>query len=394
MSEKSVPELISSLLDKSLLQRVINQDEIFYTVLVTIQDFARQRLRKRGEETEVRNWHLAYFLDLAEQADKELHGPHQLTWIHRLEVMRDNLRVALEWAIETGQIETVLRMARKLHWFWFMLGDFTEGRQWLGRALQMSGAVAYPEAQAEALIQLATHIVIQTGNKEARPFVEQGLSIARAQKDTHQTAWALDILGLVLRNEEKFPAAKSAFEESKHLFQEVHDDWGSSHALMCLGLLSWREEEWATALSLSQQALAGFQELGDRYFQCVTLRHVGRAYVHLSDFTNGIAALQESLILAQQFHSKYELGQTLWQFAEAATYGDQPARAICLYQAAKNILGHIGVWQQADDMEVENQLAACRAALSEFAFAEAVEQCRSMTLEQAITYALKWSASE
>ena len=34
-----------------------------------------------GEETEIRNLHLAYFLDLAEKADKELRGYHQLEWL-------------------------------------------------------------------------------------------------------------------------------------------------------------------------------------------------------------------------------------------------------------------------------------------------------------------------
>ena len=48
-----------------------------YTMLVTIQEFARTRLRAMDEETKIRHWHVAYFLDLAENGDQELRGPNQ-----------------------------------------------------------------------------------------------------------------------------------------------------------------------------------------------------------------------------------------------------------------------------------------------------------------------------
>src|SRR6185503_3991565 len=82
---KSVSELITSLLDKSLLQRALDEHgEPRFTMLVTIQEFARTRLREIGKEAETRDLHLAYFLDLAEQADREIHGPEQVEWMDRL----------------------------------------------------------------------------------------------------------------------------------------------------------------------------------------------------------------------------------------------------------------------------------------------------------------------
>ena len=75
-TDKPISDLIGSLLDKSLLQRTLNKrDEARFHMLVTIQQFALNHLRKRNEETEVRNWYFDYFLNLAEQAEKEIHGP-------------------------------------------------------------------------------------------------------------------------------------------------------------------------------------------------------------------------------------------------------------------------------------------------------------------------------
>jgi hypothetical protein len=64
-------------------------------------------------------------------------------------------------------------------------------------------------------------------------------------------------------------------------------------------------------------------------------------------------------------------------------------RAVRLYWAAKNRANAIAAWRQQDDIEFENDLEACRAALGESAFVEAVEQGRAMTMEQAIAYALE-----
>jgi non-specific serine/threonine protein kinase len=111
VQDKSISTLIASLLDKSLLQR-ISDSEARFTMLVTIQQFALNCLRSTGEESEVRNWHLAYFLELAEQADKEIHGPDQVKWMDRLEKEIDNFRAALEWCVSSQKTESALRLLK------------------------------------------------------------------------------------------------------------------------------------------------------------------------------------------------------------------------------------------------------------------------------------------
>jgi len=64
-----------------------------------------------------------------------------------------------------------------------------------------------------------------------------------------------------------------------------------------------------------------------------------------------------------------------------------------LYWAARSVYDSIGVRHTRDDPNLEKQLASCRVALGESAFAEAVEQGRAMTMEQAIEYALEISTS-
>ena len=322
VAEKPVTDLIASLLDKSLLQRISSErGDPLYSMLVTIREFARERLQIMGEETKIRNWHLAYFLDLAERGNQEIHGPAQIEWLSRLHAMRDNLRVALEWAMETQQTELALQLARNLHWFWFMRGDFVGARHWFKRVLDMPDTSLYPEAETEALIQLAHHN-LQLGEKavqEARPFVEQALSIVGNNHDERNRDSALGMLGQLLTEERNFAEAQSILEESKMRFQESHNHWEYAHTLLCLAVLSQRQEHWPSTLTLSKQALAEFQKLGDKYFQSVAFRLVGRACVYQDDLRNGMAALQDALILAQQLDNKFQIALVLWRsFSEAA----------------------------------------------------------------------------
>lgn len=394
---KSVSELVTSLLDKSLLQRVPDREargEPRYTMLVTIQEFARARLRERAKETVALNWHLAYFLDLAEKGNAEIRGPNQIEWLHRLDVMRDNFRTALQWAIETGRTEAALGMARKLHWFHSVRGDHSEGRQWLGRVLALPDAPLYPGAYAEALTQIALDTWLQIGAEKARPFVEQALAVARAHDEKWNTAYALSVLGLVLNMEHNFVQAQVALEESKKLFQEVDDDWGYAHAIMCQGNSAYQQDDHPTSLRLHEQGLELFHKLGDRYFQSVALRLMSDVHVKQGNWSLAQTTLREALILAQQLDSKYEIGACIWSLGYAVQPSVKVVRAVHLYGAARNLLDSVGAWSKGNIAAFENDIAPCRAALSEEEFAEALEQGSAMTMEQAIAYALEFSTDQ
>src|SRR5215510_12023810 len=106
-------------------------------------------------------------------------------------------------------------MARSLHWFWYYHSNYDEGRQWFQRVLEMPDAPLYSGAYAEVLTQMAQQTFLQLTERDAKPYAEQALSIARAHQDKHNTARALVWLGLALIGEKNFTAAQSAFEESK-----------------------------------------------------------------------------------------------------------------------------------------------------------------------------------
>ena len=107
----SVLELLRGLVDKSLVVSHTSGSQARYRYLETIRHFARDRLVEAGEETALRNAHLAWAVALAGRAEPELIGPDQETWFDLLDPEVGNVRVALDWACARGKAEDALRLS-------------------------------------------------------------------------------------------------------------------------------------------------------------------------------------------------------------------------------------------------------------------------------------------
>src|SRR5205823_8274374 len=128
---ESVLDTVASLADKSLLQRMEQQAglEPRFSMLETIREYALERLAASRETEAARRTHAAYFLRLAEEAEQGMAGPQQAVLLERLEQEHDNLREALEWALEkvtderaAARREIGLRLSAALKEFWMMHG--------------------------------------------------------------------------------------------------------------------------------------------------------------------------------------------------------------------------------------------------------------------------------
>ena len=87
-----VVDLLTHLVEKSLVQ--LEADGGRYRLLETVRQYAKERLEEAGEKGQTRTRHLAFFVDLAEEASPHLMGPEQGEWLERLDLERENLLVA------------------------------------------------------------------------------------------------------------------------------------------------------------------------------------------------------------------------------------------------------------------------------------------------------------
>ena len=307
VTNKSVSDLIALLLDKSLLQRTLNErGEPRFSMLVTIQQFALNRMRERNEETEVRNWHRDYFLDLAEQADKKIHGPAQVDWIDRFEVERDNFRAALDWSISYQQTDVALRLLNALWWPWLMRTHYSEIRRWFEKVRSLPRISAHPELYAR-LLNFMGHMNWLLGDyREAEPFLKESQAIWLKLGPTGERglAEALMILGMVaFSGIEGLKAAQSFFEQSFELYERHADQWGMAFDLIHLGNLAIVQNKDVSAFALLEKSMTLFEQLGDIWGKSRVSHALGELFLRQGNYSKARSYFEQNL----EFDEKIKL---------------------------------------------------------------------------------------
>lgn len=222
-----VDAVLAALLDHSLVQPVSGTEvELRFTLLETVRAYALEQLAAHGELARVHRAHAAYYCELAERAELALHGPQHVAWCDRLEQEHPNLRTALAWCA-AHDVETGLRLAAAVHWFWTVRGYFTEGGQWL-RAL-LSGADVDPAdghaavVRAKALFAAAELTFFQMDLDAAHVLLDASLAAARGLGDQAQVIRSLGYLVAIANMQSDAPALRALSAEHDRLLKRYPD---------------------------------------------------------------------------------------------------------------------------------------------------------------------------
>jgi predicted ATPase/class 3 adenylate cyclase len=264
IEDGEVLDLLTSLIDKSLVSIEQSDTRLRYKLLETVRQYARERLVESGGAEAIRECHRDYFLALAEKADKKLLGVEQADWLRRLEEEHDNLRSALEWSHGEARAQEDLRLCGALHRFWHTRGFLVEGRQWCARILA-KGAPAEPTLEyAKALNAAGSLAWHQTDFVAARPLLEQSLALSRVLDDRWGLARTLNNLGCLAIEQGDYPAAQTLFQESLALWRELGDRRSAAGLLGNLAMVAHECGDLVAARDLSQESLALSREVQDQ----------------------------------------------------------------------------------------------------------------------------------
>ena len=129
-----VADLLSRLVDKSLVQAEPAGGTVRYRLLETIRQFAGQRLRDAGEKAGRVRAHRDFFAAFAAANDPERAAGIVNDSPQPLDAEHDNLRAALSSGLAEDPA-AALRLAVSLWRFWLARGDFSEASRWLAAAL-------------------------------------------------------------------------------------------------------------------------------------------------------------------------------------------------------------------------------------------------------------------
>jgi predicted ATPase/class 3 adenylate cyclase/DNA-binding CsgD family transcriptional regulator len=179
-----VLELVSQLVDRSLLVADERTSGVRYRMLETIRQFARDRLVDSAEAMDVADRHLDFFTAWAEEvfANFDPGAVDLVALTARIVEDYDNIRAACEWAIDHERYEEGLRLASALERFWNQHATAREGAQWLEVFLERTHE-APPHIRLRGLVAISSAKEYFNDLEAALEAAREALPLARACGD-------------------------------------------------------------------------------------------------------------------------------------------------------------------------------------------------------------------
>ena len=383
--------LLGCLEDASLVHSSETEDGAArWGILVTVRDYARERLEELGEVEELCRRHAAFFEGLVKQAD--LTGSRQRLWYDLFEADHDNLRAAMDWLIQDAEsVEACLMMAGRMQQFWQVRGYFREGRERIAAALARTGAEALTAGRAKALHGAANLASRQGDMAAASALHSESLAVRRALGDETGTARSLVGLGTVAMTQGDLEDAQCFHQEALELYKRLEDSSGLGDVLNNLGNIAERRGRQAEARAFYEQSLTVRRGANDWQSVANTLSNLGPLLGYLGDQTGAVLALRECLSLCLELGDRRDGIYALKGMAELALErGDweNAARLLGAEAALRESLGTPRVAFRAE--QHQEDLDALRRQMGDSAFNEAWKQGKAMPWEEAASCALAW----
>jgi predicted ATPase len=417
---------MASMVDKSLVQQVEHaKGESRFVMLETIREYALEKLQASGEESLTKRAHAAYCLVLAEEEGAEQSGAGSTEWLELFTLEHNNFRAALEWLTETGDADWGLRLGTALFRFWEIREYFAEGRDRLGRLLNLAGAAAFTKARTRALfaagvlageqgdyasasklISESQDIARRLGDNtavavslnalavfardrgdvaRAHTLFDQSLALWRESGDLKAVARALSNLANVVKLQGDYDRARSLYKECLSIFQGLRDRAGVAWSLNYQGDVARDQGDSVAAQALYEQGLAIFRELGDRWGIAGTLADLGSLAREQRNYASAHSLYRESIKIFQELDHKRGIARLLECFACSAAAQFYAERSLRLAGTAAALRQDIGApLTPAEQAKLEASLDPARHAMTNTAGATAWLDGWALPIEKAI----------
>jgi predicted ATPase/class 3 adenylate cyclase/tetratricopeptide (TPR) repeat protein len=326
-----VLDLLTHLVDKSLIVPDEKADEPRYRMLETIRQYSREKLVDANEVEQIGDRHLTFFTRQAEWLGPRFQGPDQIRWYAKAEVELDNLRTALEHSLSPTRVGNGMRMGRSLHRYWVARVYWREANGWLKRLLAVSGTEDGTPLRARTLFVIG-HITNYYDSTQARNFAEESLRLARSLDYKEGIVDALWLMGWL-----DYPkldgSAAPYFEESIELARSIDHVFGAVHAYAWYGVYKIGVGDYEGAKLALREGMVQAERLGDYFAKKWTPREgtlhaeriggdptlLGRCAGNLGlvamlqgDFVEAKSYLDQSLALVRGAGNRNSIAESLW----------------------------------------------------------------------------------
>ena len=325
-------DLLVRLVDKSLLQADLSGPAARYYLLGIVREYAAGQLAQSADSDAVRRAHLSWYVNFVQQIvpriDRGEGGPRALELeLDAVDAETANLRVALEFARQTGDTIAALQIAGPLGHYAYLRGHYHEVRQWMDAAVTGRGAEVPAGLRAQALLGSGRLALLQCDYVPAIRRLEAALRLYREMDDQQGISATLQVLGGVAREQGRYARALELHAESLSAAGVVGDQWAIARAHSYLGFALWLQREYEQATTECELALAMSRELGAGEEIAWSQISLGAIARYQGEAARSAALLADSRALAEQLGFREAIAWSLEQQGLLAIDRADPAAA-------------------------------------------------------------------
>ncbi|MCX2949090.1 BTAD domain-containing putative transcriptional regulator [Lentzea sp. NEAU-D7] len=327
--------VLTSLVEKSIVDVIEIGGEPRYRMLETIRVYADEQLDASGEKGEVVGRFRHYYRELTARWEPLTRTARQLEAIDVYEAEQDNVVAALRGAIDDHEVELAADLLGGTFWYWLVKGDNERAQMSVRDVLALGDllpADRFATFRAMQLIMAAVPGV--TDAAEAAEVIESCVNSGAVQKYP-SLAIALPMLAFLSQNTELARREVKRAAESEDPWSRAGAEWAHSFMLVDDGDLEGAEQA-------RDRAYDQFTAIGDRWGSAMTLGMKAAFVSHTGDNQAAIDLYQRGLEAATELRSQDDAVQQRWRLAvEYARMGDHAAAAREV-AAAEQFVGDVG----------------------------------------------------
>ncbi len=426
-------DLLSSLVDKSLVVADFEGNEPRYRLLGSFREYAHEKLAAHGGQNVVARRHALAYLEVAKTLDRVFfYEPDEVMQVQVREEL-DNWRAALQWALtDRGDVLLGQRLVGELCALWQLVAT-VEGRRWLVAALELLdertpvgilARLSYTEATvAMALGQLDLQLassrtavaryrvvgdslgialaqsreaqaLLQLGRAgEANAVLNEALPLGRSVGNDWLIAWILRLSAAASSADNDHIAARSYITEALRCYEAVGAKIDVAFTLQQLSGAEFCAGNGESALRHATDALATFRSINHARGVAAALCTVADYLISFAQYEEAETSAREALELAREHHLDVHVADALLRLAAIASLrrqgGDPDTIA---YERAARVIGFVDARYAAlgsslDGMarqEYDRILAVLRGATGTDTVANLTAEGAAMSEEQAV----------
>lgn len=307
-----VIDLVTELKNASMLE-IDERDpaEVRFQLFATVREFALDELDQHQETAWARDLHADWVDVLVASLEPASYSANEYRMHRRLRTELDNIRAALDWSIESGNIGRAARIAGNLWSFWSFGGQSNEGQRWMDRILPLADASGLAPEDERPLRMGAAMVAWSQGNADqsAREF-ERLLVLARELENPGWQADALMWRAQAAWYSGAYEAVTEYANATLEFQREAPVQVACAHTL--LGVTAMRLDRLDEALPILERARTHQRQAGSSRALIWTLQQLADLRLLKGDAAGSAAAHQESIRLALANSDSWGIFEDLW----------------------------------------------------------------------------------